>query len=267
MSNPSENGAPTSCPERRTRVQVMGGFGVFCDGHPIDLPDSARRLIACLALCEGPRERALVAATLWPEKTDARAAANLRSSLWKLQMPNGTDLVSSHRSCLELEPSIDVDARLLQRDGWQLVHGELPAASVIALDRSAFATELLPGWYDEWVIAERERLTQLQLHFMEALAYALVAAGQVAEALDIAVRLVGADPLREGSQRALLWIFCSEGSLGQARRQLDRYRSDLHREFGLEPELTLDGILADILADIGPHTAAESAYAAAGQSA
>ena len=65
-----------------THVQLMGGFGVFHEGKLIDLPDSTRQLIACLALNDGPQERSLVAAILWPEKPEQRAAANLRSSAW-----------------------------------------------------------------------------------------------------------------------------------------------------------------------------------------
>ena len=232
-----------------THVQLMGGFGVFHEGKLIDLPDSTRQLIACLALSDGPQERSLVAAILWPEKPEQRAAANLRSSIWRLPSISGLELMSVHRSCLELDPSISVDAHQLQQTGWDLVHQGPRSSAAADLDRGVFAADLLPGWYDDWVIAERERLTQLQLHFMEALAYTLVRAGNIPEALDIAIRLVAADPLREGSQRVLLWTYCSEGSLGQARRQLDRYRRTLFDEFGLEPTLSLATILEEMGSD------------------
>ncbi len=233
----------------RAHVQLMGGFGVFHDGRPIDLPDSTRQLIAYLAISDGPQERALVAAILWPEKTEQRAAANLRSSIWRLSAVSDLELMSVHRSCIELDPSVSVDVRQLQQTGWDLVHRDSQSMIAADLDRGVFAADLLPGWYADWVIAERERLTQLQLHFMEALAYTLVREGNIPEALDVAIRLVAADPLREGSQRVLLWTYCSEGSLGQARRQFDRYRRALRDEFGLEPTISLAALLDEVGSD------------------
>ncbi|MDJ0768571.1 MAG: BTAD domain-containing putative transcriptional regulator [Ilumatobacter sp.] len=239
------------------------------DGIAIDLPDSTRRLIAYLALSDGPQERSLVAAILWPEKSDERAAANLRSSIWRMDAPTGVDLVSVHRSCIELGDDVSVDARDLQQSGWDLVHRGLDVSAAVDVDRRAFVAELLPGWYDDWVIAERERLTQLQLHFMEALAYALVRAGRIPEALDVAIRLSAADSLREGSQRVLLWAYCWEGSLGQARRQLERYRDELREEFGVEPSLDLASIMQAVAAERGrgcPEHAAQGIPVAAGSS-
>jgi DNA-binding SARP family transcriptional activator len=236
-------------------VQLMGGFGLVVAGEPVDLPDSTRRLVAFLALSDGPQERALVAATLWPGKAESRAAANLRSSLWRLPDLSGAQLVRSNRTCLGLDPGVGVDTRDLERAGWALVGGE-DVLDTDTIDRTLFVADLLPGWYDDWVICERERLTQLQLHFTEALAYALLDAGRVPEALDVAVRLVAADPLREGSQRVLLRIYCHEGSLGQARRQYERYRAVLLTEFGCEPGLTIQQILAECSAAPGSMTPA-----------
>ena len=112
---------------------------------------------------------------------------------------------------------------------------EAAQIEVDRIDPRLFLLELLPGWYDDWVIFERERLAQLQLHFLEALAYALVDRRCLAQALDVALRLVSADPLQEASQHALLCVYRSERSLGQARRQYAAYRELIRRTFGCEP--------------------------------
>jgi hypothetical protein len=44
------------------------------------------------------------------------------------------------------------------------------------------AVHLLPGWYDEWVIFDRERLRQRLLHGMESLVRQLVSRGLLADA-------------------------------------------------------------------------------------
>lgn len=42
---------------------------------------------------------------------------------------------------------------------------------------------MLPSWYDDWVLLERERLRQLRMHAWEALSEKLVRAGRYGEAL------------------------------------------------------------------------------------
>jgi two-component SAPR family response regulator len=91
---------------------------------------------------------------------------------------------------------------------------------------------LLPGWYDDWVVLERERLAQLQARFLETLVTALVEVRELTHALDHAVRLVQADPLRERSQLCLLRVYAAEGSWGQLYRQLTAYEQLLRHSFG-----------------------------------
>ena len=57
--------------------------------------------------------------------------------------------------------------------------------------------ELLLGWYDDWVVIERERLTQLHLTALESLSDRLLSDGEHAKALQVALAAVQVDPLRE----------------------------------------------------------------------
>jgi DNA-binding SARP family transcriptional activator len=138
---------------------------------------------------------------------------------------------------LAIAQQVHVDTRTVESVGWTFVRD--PEAIVRPDDGRLFFDELLPGWYDDWVIMERERLAQLRLHFLEAMAIALLNQQRLVEALDVALRLVGADPLRERSQRALISVYRAEGSLGQAARQLASYRALMHETFGCEPSAAL----------------------------
>lgn len=226
-------------------LQLMGGFELTAGGRPVVVPEASQRLVAMVALASGPLDRRLVACRLWPDKTDDRAAANLRSSLWRLPCLASDELISATGNQLALCDDIEVDVHQIERHGWSLLE-HAPHRASNPLDRSMLLAELLPAWYDEWVLAERERLAQLQLHFAEALAYTYLDRGAVAAALDLALRLVAVDPLRERSQRVLLTVYCSEGSLGQAQRQLDRYGRLLEEAFGCRPSLSIGRILLEI---------------------
>lgn len=223
--------------EARVRVNLLGGFEVTAGGRSWDMPSSCQRLLVYLVLRGRPQHRTVVAGSLWPDKTEGRAAANLRASLWRLPTPAGVNLVDSTGPSIQVSRELAIDVREAEAVGWALVAD--PTSLVNEVDSSLFLQELLPGWYDDWVMFERERVAQLQVRFLEALTYALVERDRLTKALDIALRLVNVDPLREASQRALLTVYRAEGSFEQARRQFETYRQLIQDTFGCDPSPTL----------------------------
>jgi DNA-binding SARP family transcriptional activator len=216
---------------------------MVADGTPCAIVESSRRLLVYLALSNGQQPRSVVAASLWPEKMERRACANLRASLWRLPEPNGVPLVVSSGSSMWLSEEVDVDVWAAEALGWALTHD--PKSVIDHVDPTLFLLELLPGWYDDWVVAERERIAQLQLHFLETLTYALIDQNRLTIALDTALRLVNIDPYREGSQRALLAVYMAERSHMQARRQFESYRRLVKETFQCEPSATLRAMLTE----------------------
>jgi DNA-binding SARP family transcriptional activator len=214
----------------RVWLDLLDGFRLRIGSEPVEVTDLAQRLVAFIALRRRPLHRALVAGTLWPEKTESRASANLRSSLWRLNgaAPRPTILCSG--SSLTLTPEVRVDVAVLERHGWALLDGSLSPATELRSDW--FSKDLLPGWYEDWVIVERERLGQLQIRFLEALVHHLRELGEFARAIDQAMRLVAIDPLRERSQLALIHALVDEGSWGRAHWQADQYCRLLDNVFG-----------------------------------
>jgi hypothetical protein len=69
---------------------------------------------------------------------------------------------------------------------------------------ACLSADLLPGWYDDWVLSEAEDWRQLRLHALEALADRLTATGRWGEAADAAGAAVRAEPLRESANAALI---------------------------------------------------------------
>ncbi len=67
-------------------VRLIEGFELCVDGHAVEAPSAAQRLVAFLALHPRPLTRSYIAGSLWLDKTDSRATSNLRSSL---QILNG----------------------------------------------------------------------------------------------------------------------------------------------------------------------------------
>ena len=97
------------------------------------------------------------------------------------------------------------------------------------------ALDLLPGFYDDWVLMERERIRQRILHALEALSENLTAAGRFADAIEAAMLATSAEPLRESAQRTLIRAHVAEGNLTEACRSYRAYHELMHRELGVTP--------------------------------
>jgi DNA-binding SARP family transcriptional activator len=218
------------------RLELLGGFALSQHGLPVVLPPSAQRLLAFIALQKRPARRATVAATLWLDGTEERCYANLRSALWRLRRP-GCDLVEAAVGSLRISQDVVVDVHEAEARARTLID-QLPE-TVVAADLHAWADELdadlLPDWYDDWVLVERERLSQLRLHALEALAQRLCALGRYAEALEAALAVVRAEPLRESTHRVLIEVHLAEGNRHRAICQYRDYCRLMRAELDLEP--------------------------------
>ena len=126
--------------------------------------------MAYLALQPRRVPRALVAGTLWVEGSQQRANGNLRSSLWRLNK-RAKDLVDARAQTLSLVSSAWVDTNEVSEASGKL-HANGRKASDAELHPDRFAQELLPGWYDEWAMVERERLRQVSLRALEVISRA-----------------------------------------------------------------------------------------------
>ncbi|MFE9690617.1 BTAD domain-containing putative transcriptional regulator [Micromonospora sp. NPDC005806] len=207
-----------------------------------DVPDGCKRLLVFLALHRRRVDRRYAAGILWPDGTDDRAAGNLRSALWRLNRAY-QDLVRVDRHGLAFGPDVLVDIDLVAEWAKRVISGRLAHSDLRVVPTGNEAFDLLPGWYDDWVLVERERIRQRVLHAMEAMSRHLVAAGRCAEAVEVALLATSADPLRESAQIVLLEAHLAEGNWVEARRGLDAYRGLLAREFGIEPGTRLRALL------------------------
>jgi DNA-binding SARP family transcriptional activator len=232
---------PLSGTDHSSIISVLGGFHLWLSGSvQVGIPRATQRLLAFLALHGGVTNRSAVAGTLWPNATETHAYSNLRSALARLERTCRKMLQTSKLE-LSLAEGVTVDihhaqtlARRLLDPGVTPEPSDLSSATVVAL-----SGDLLPGWYDDWVLIEAEDWRQLRLHALEALAGRLTAAGRWGEAADAASSAVRAEPLRESAHAALIQIHLAEGNQSEAVREFTRYRALLHAELGLEPTLRL----------------------------
>ena len=244
-----------SCPELvdGPAVVLFGGPYAVLDGTRLEVPEGSKRLLVFTALNPRRVDRRHVAGCLWPAGSDQRAGGNLRSALWRLKCA-GIDLIESDNCSLKLRPGTVVDVHVVA--GWaaRLIDGSAPQSDLRSVYWPADAAELLPGWYDDWIIFERERIRQRLLHALEALSRSLTKAGRCAEAVDAAISAVGIDPLRESASRVLIEAHLAEGNWVEARRTYERYRDTVRCELGVEPSEQLTDLVRAMYAAPRPRS-------------
>lgn len=232
--------APEGPTARRPHLGLLGGFRLTCGDSEARLPRTLQHLVARVAL-ERRVPRAAVAADLWGEVPERRAQANLRTALWQVRRLC-PELLTDAGDCLELSPDTDVD--VLEADALALaVIRDVSVVATDALMAHLDARELLPGWYEEWVLDERERDRQLRLHALELAAYELLRRGTAGAAMHAALAAVQLEPLRESAHRVVIEVHLREGNVAEALAQYSLYRHLLRTEFGIEPTPALQELV------------------------
>jgi DNA-binding SARP family transcriptional activator len=225
---------------RMVRLGLLQGFQLECSESEVDLPLSSQRVLAFLALQLRPQSRCYVAATLWMNCNEERAAASLRSALWRINRC-GQPLVAADARALRLMPDVVVDLRESAHSARQVLRGEAKGGAVRVDDLTA--GDLLPGWYDEWVVTEREHFRQLRLHALEKLCEQLTDEGRFGQAVEAGLAAVSSEPLRESAHRVLIRAYLEEGNRGEAIRQYEACRQVLRRELGIDPSPVTQALL------------------------
>ena len=227
-----------------TTLHLLGAPVVgLAGGDRLPVPEGSKRLLVFVALHTGQVDRRYAAGVLWPLGDDERAAGNLRSALWRLNRAD-IDVLVADKHSLALRGGVVIDVHLVGDWAARLISGCATPRDLTTLPDSINSLELLPGWCEDWVVLERERLRQRLLHALEALSRAHRRAGQGAQAIEAALVAVNAAPLRESAQRELLESHLAEGNWNEAERGYESYRDLLRREFGTEPTSELQDLLA-----------------------
>jgi DNA-binding SARP family transcriptional activator len=216
-----------------SRLALLDGFELVIDGQVVPIVAGSQRLMAVLALSGEGMTRADVVATLWANKDRARGFANLRSAHWRLPR-EARDLVAVSGDRLMLNPAVECDVVELRQRIARLIAGDGDTDSD-SLSVADLTANLLPSWYEDWIIAEREHIDQLRVRALEVLCELLTAQGRFGEAIEAGLTAVTSGPLRESAHKVLITAHLAEGNRSEARRHYELYEQLLYQELGVVP--------------------------------
>jgi DNA-binding SARP family transcriptional activator len=223
-------------------ISLLGGFALRRQDGLVELPHAAERLIAFLALEPRPVHRLFVAGVLWIDTNEERALASLRTTLWRIRR-RGVDLVDAGGPTLRLTAGARVDVRDAIGRAHRLIEcpEEHCPSDIGVLGAHG---ELLPDWYDDWIMIERERFRELRLRALESVCRAGTDVGSYGLAAEAGLAAIACEPLRESAHRALMAAYVAEGNEAEAMRHYELFRKLLGEAGGLVPSARMEMLVA-----------------------
>jgi predicted ATPase/DNA-binding SARP family transcriptional activator len=235
------------------RLTLLGGFQARLDqGPPLALPTrKSQALLAYLALQLGrAHPRDTLASLLWGGTRQESARASLRQALFSIRkgLGDAAGALRHEGDTLALEPAaVDADTAGFER----LVTAGTPEA--LAQAAELYAGDLLSGFalneapYEEWLLAERERLRELALEGLARLLAHQRKVGALEAGVQTAIKILGLDPLQEPVHRMLMRLYAELGRRGAALRQYQLCVAVLRRDLRIQPEADTTRLYKEIL--------------------
>lgn len=228
------------------QLSLIRDFDVRCDGRPVTLAPTSQRLVSYLAMQPGPVRRAHISGVLWLDADEHHASASMRSALWRL---HPLDLVGASHTHLWLNPAVEVDLRRMVARAKDVLSRAVADEALVAVASELvdFGDELLVGWYEDWVIVERERFRQLRLQALDRIGERLIETGRWYDALQVGQAATSSEPLRESAHRLLVRVHLEQGNVAEAIRQYRFYAELLRDELTGRPSPVIRDLIAPYL--------------------
>ncbi|HET9143338.1 AfsR/SARP family transcriptional regulator [Actinophytocola sp.] len=244
MSTKDDRSAGPDVPAGSIELNLLGGFRLLVDGELVRVSLTGQRVMAVVACQSGPAIRSQVAHLLWPDTTNARAHANLRTAVYRLDR-SCPGMVEATSSYLRLATGIRVDVEA-SMDLARRVLGTGDALDATLTDDALHVNlhdDLLPDWDDEWLGDHQRSYRQFRLTALETLSQRLVAAGQHGAAVQTALAAVQADGLRDSAYETLIRACLAQGNRHEALSHFAAYQRVIRDELGLEPAPSIGQLL------------------------
>jgi len=222
-------------------IRLLGQFTVQLDGVAVEISARpAQSLLAYLLLNPLAHRRERLAGLLWPDSSEANARRNLRQALWQIRRVLGDQadaLLRVDEMTLAFNTDSDywLDTERIAQPLEEPTIAHNDSADELMRIVAVYAGELLPGFYDEWVQLERDRLQAQFERKLNVLLDRLVEARRWTDVLHWGERWIALGYTPEPAYRALMM---AHAGLGDRSSIADVYRrcvEALERDLGVEP--------------------------------
>jgi DNA-binding SARP family transcriptional activator len=249
------------------RISLFGSYEV-CNSDPtsvsVKLTRTIQSLLAYFLLEPRLHSREALAGMFWKEFDTGRARNCLNTALWRLRQalepgntPAGAYLLTNPYGDVGFnwESNHWLDVEIFEKSlkpaiqsppggsGWKIQQIE----EVLDL----YSGDLLEGFYDDWVLQEREIYRRLYLNGLAYLMQAYRDQHRYEKSLACGQKLLYLEPLREEVHREMMRLFAENGQRSLALQQYETCRQVLKQELGISPMEETDRLYHQLLTN-GP---------------
>jgi predicted ATPase/DNA-binding SARP family transcriptional activator/Tfp pilus assembly protein PilF len=226
------------------QIQLLGDFRLTYGDELLTTLNAERpqSLLAYLLLHRrAPQPRQHIAFLLWPDSSESQARSNLRNLLHGLRqtLPNAATFLLTDTLTLQWNPDapFTLDVALFDAALAQAKCATDPAEVRHCLETAIehYGGDLLPGNYDDWILALREELRRRQVDALYQLIGLLEEATEYRAALRYVQRLLHQDPLDEAAYVLQMRLCALSGDRTGIRRAYQSCVDVLARELAVEP--------------------------------
>jgi predicted ATPase/DNA-binding SARP family transcriptional activator len=212
--------------------------------------------LACFGNRSHPREE--LVELLWPDTELEAGRSSLRTALSSLrhviEPPDtrpGSVLDGNRASVWLNRDTVSVDLADLETTLRSAATTEDTAARIPLLIKAdeLYRGPLLPGFYDDWALRERERWEQAFVGGLHSLVTALEQTGDLRRAIEYAQRAVSVNPMLEESHRHVIRLYAAAGEPAAALRQFEELTTILERDLGEKPSAATRALIDTLRRD------------------
>ena len=231
----------------------------YVEGSPATNPSRSSRSVALIGFlavhADAPQPRQLLAATFWPDSTERQARTNLRRELHHLRVLLGDDpsLVVAPATLMWREwPTCRVDVCVFQRERQLALQALATGEQYAMLEHASAAIEeyrgdLLPGMYDDWVLAEREQLSRQCVELCDQVIAGWRDVGDLETAVEYGRIRVRLAPLEEVGYRTLMELQADAGDRAGAISTFHKCAEMLDHELQVKPSQATETLVERLL--------------------
>ena len=243
------NTQPVTLEKAMLQIRLLGQFDVRAEGKRVTIPSrSAQSLFAYLALTAGTiHRREKLAGIFWPDTSDENARKNLRQELWRIRKAISAQETSGDDYFLADEFTLTFNRNAnYWLDVNQIEKPELDLESLTS-NLSLYQGELLPGFYEDWILLERERIQTAFENRMDELVGQLVTAERWLAVQEQSERWLSLSTAPEPAYRALMLAYGARGNTAKVASVYQRCVDELQESFGVEPSAETRGLYEGLL--------------------
>jgi len=229
-------------------IHTFGGLRLQLGERPVVglASRKAEALLVYLACTGRPHERELLGTLLWDDRSSERARGNLTVLLASLRKELAPFLVADrhtigfNRAAPHWLDVAELEAAVAGAGQPETLPPGMAEQLEAAL--TLYRGDFLQGFtlrdcagFEEWVLAEQQRLARLTVGARRGLLATYRARGDHAAALAQAEELLRLDTLDEDTHRQMMELLALSGRRGAALEHYERLRSTLERELDARP--------------------------------